>query len=448
MHCLVDRLLNKLLDKRLAPGVQHSSSEATAESADTGEADPVNFVRGPFQNDYASLIKNVPDQFRLAGFEIMISKNSQCRNAKSPMDVGNQFLCFFGEPVIGQISAEQEHIRCSRNFREGVQHRTTGMLPEMDVGGGSDAKFGHRITKRNRPARRTFFERTVDAPIEPSGCVSYPVDDKGEPLDTECAAFYKNAMELLRENNIDFLLGGAYALEAYTGLSRHTKDLDLFLRPEAVDRTLALFEENGYVAEKTFPHWLAKIHFGGNFTDLIYAAGNGLCDVDDSWFARARDDELLGLPVKIMAPEELIWMKAFIQERERYDGADVAHLIQSCAESMDWDHLRGRFDQDWRVLFSHLVLFGYIYPSECHRIPASLMEELTDRLGREQKTAEKARVCRGTLLSRAQYLPDVDERGYRDARLDLRANMTVKDIEHWTAAIEPSDRARVSESSS
>jgi len=32
---------------------------------------------------------------------------------------------------------------------------------------------------------------------------------------------------------------------------------------------------------------------------------------------RARDDELLGVPVKLCAPEEMIWMKLYIMERER-----------------------------------------------------------------------------------------------------------------------------------
>jgi len=46
------------------------------------------------------------------------------------------------------------------------------------------------------------------------------------------------------------------------------------------------------------------------------------------------------------------------------------------------------------------------------------------------------RVCCGTLLSRAQYLVDVQERGYRDGRLHSQSHMGAEDIAHWTAAIE------------
>jgi len=260
-------------------------------------------------------------------------------------------------------------------------------------------------------------------------------------FDAECAAFYKRAIGLLRQGEIPFLLGGAYAVCVYTGLARHTKDVDLFIRAVDLNRALAIFEKDGCRIEKTFPHWLAKVYLGQNVIDLIYAAGNGLGMVDDSWFTRGQDDELLGLPVKVMGPEEIIWMKAFVQERERFDGADIAHMIQSCAESIDWAYLRTRFGADWRVLLSFLVLFGYIYPSERQRVPANLIQELTGLLDNEQTLPFRDRICRGTFLSRAQFLPDVNERGYNDARLEPRTTMTEKDIALWTAAIEKDNRS-------
>ena len=103
----------------------------------------------------------------------------------------------------------------------------------------------------------------------------------------------------------------------------------------------------------------------------------------------------------------MIWMKSYIMERERFDGADVIHLLFSCAAQIDWTHLLMRFGPDWRVLLSHLILFGYIYPSEKDRLPPSIMEELLSRLRSEEPEAES--ICRGTLLSRAQYLTDVRE---------------------------------------
>ena len=58
------------------------------------------------------------------------------------------------------------------------------------------------------------------------------------------------------------------------------------------------------------------------------------------------------------------------------------------------------------------------------------------RLRSEARTGGPERLCRGTLLSRQQYLVDVHEWGFRDARLEERVQMNEKDIADWTDAIE------------
>ena len=256
------------------------------------------------------------------------------------------------------------------------------------------------------------------------------------------AEFYRRSMQVLQNANIPFLIAGAGAVRFYTGVSRQTKDFDLHLRPHHIDGALDAFAHAGYKTEKTFPHWLAKAKRGRNCVDLIFRAGNGLCEVDDSWFERAQDEDVLGVTVKLSAPEDMLWMKAYIMERERYDGADVAHILESCAEKLDWPHLLRRFGPDWRLLLSHLVLFGYIYPSERGRVPVAIMDALISRLRNENSVSGSDRLCRGTLLSRQQYLWDVEERGFRDARLEKRAHMNEGDIAHWTKAIAKETRRK------
>jgi predicted nucleotidyltransferase len=253
---------------------------------------------------------------------------------------------------------------------------------------------------------------------------------------------HRKSMVALQDAGVPFLIGGAYVVEVYAGVSRQTKDFDLYLRPQHVDLGLDALKRAGYKTEKTFPHWLAKAGRGRDCIDLIFRAGNGLCEVDDSWFERAHSSEFLGLEVKLCAPEEMIWMKAYIMERERFDGADIAHVLQSYAEKLDWPHLVRRFGPDWRVLLSHLVLFGYIYPSERGKIPFAVMNDLIGRLRNEGSASGPERLCRGTLLSRKQYLLDIQERGFRDARLEQRVHMDSGDIAHWTKAIPSEERGR------
>src|SRR5438874_2403992 len=253
---------------------------------------------------------------------------------------------------------------------------------------------------------------------------------------------HRRSVVALQDTDIPFLIGGAYVVEVYAGVSRQTKDFDLYLRPQHVDLALDALKRAGYKTKKTFPHWLAKASRGRDHVDMIFRAGNGLCEVEDSWFERAHGHEFLGLSVKLCAPEEMIWMKAYIMERERFDGADIAHILQSCAEKLDWPHLVHRFGPDWRVLLILLVLFGYVYPGERDKIPAAIMDDLIARLKSEKRTAGADRICRGTLLSRKQYLLDIQERGFRDARLQQRVHMNAKDIAHWTRAIAKEEKAR------
>jgi hypothetical protein len=240
-------------------------------------------------------------------------------------------------------------------------------------------------------------------------------------------------MQLLRDNKIDFLVGGAYALAEYTRINRDTKDFDLFLRPAAVEPALEMWRKAGYTADYTFTHWLAKVQSGRVYVDVIFRSGNGLGLVDDLWFDHARDATIFGLEVKIVPPEELIWQKSYIMERERFDGADVAHLLSACAPSLDWNRLVGRFDTDWRVLWSHLILFGFIFPSKRNLLPLELMKEFAARGVREQtEPAPVDPVCNGTLLSRIQYESDL--RDHLDARLVGRSAMTADELQRWVEA--------------
>src|SRR5690606_22414993 len=116
----------------------------------------------------------------------------------------------------------------------------------------------------------------------------------------------------------------------YTGIVRHTKDLDVFLRRSDCDAALRAFSMAGFHAESVYDHWLAKAYCADDFVDLIYNSGNGECPVDDSWFSHARTGTVFGRSVQLVPAEEMIWQKMFIMERERFDGADVNHLIRMC----------------------------------------------------------------------------------------------------------------------
>jgi hypothetical protein len=254
-------------------------------------------------------------------------------------------------------------------------------------------------------------------------------------VETPSREFYREAMEFLARANVPFLVGGAFAFVHQAGIDRSTKDLDIFVRPSDVQRLLRASADAGYEADLFFSHWLAKIRSPSGFVDVIFSSGNGIAVVDDQWFEHASEREVLGVRVLVAPPEESLWSKAFVMERERYDGADVAHIILAHGERLDWRRLIDRFGDHWRVLLAHLVLFGFIYPSQRSQVPAAVIEELMHRLATETHSPDaEDPVCYGTLLSWSQYLGDVLGGAFRDARIRPYGNLTAEEVARWTSA--------------
>src|SRR3546814_15529673 len=65
----------------------------------------------------------------------------------------------------------------------------------------------------------------------------------------QAEAFYAESLRLLKKSHIPFLVAGTFAVSAYTGINRPTKDLDLFCKAGDYPRILTYFQKLGYVTE-------------------------------------------------------------------------------------------------------------------------------------------------------------------------------------------------------
>ena len=240
------------------------------------------------------------------------------------------------------------------------------------------------------------------------------------------AQSYRKAMILLTEAGIPFLLGGAYALAYHSNIVRHTKDLDIFLKPEDRDRALSVLAEGGYRTEIRYDYWLAKAFMGEDMIDLIYRSPNGVNSITDEWLDRAITAEVLGVPVQLCSSEHMVLSKCYVLNNDRNDLADVLHLFLGAAESFNWEYLLKLFSKHPRLLLGHLILFGFVYPSERQVVPSRYMQRLIDEVRSEDATFEP--ICNGTLLSHSQYRKDIQENGFIDGRLLPHGNMTEEDI--------------------
>ncbi|MGI8598756.1 MAG: nucleotidyltransferase [Chitinophagaceae bacterium] len=231
----------------------------------------------------------------------------------------------------------------------------------------------------------------------------------------ESQAFYRKALDLLEESGSDFMLGGAFAMFQYTGIYRDTKDLDVFCKPSEYPAILKHFASKGFETDLYDVRWLAKVYHGEYFIDIIFNTVNNICTVDDSWYEHATEGEFIGKKVKFISAEDLFWCKSYVHNRERFDGADINHLILKRGKELNWERVLFRMEQHWHILLSEIIMFQFVYPSEFHDIiPKWLFDELMSRAQDQYELPPpREKVCRGPIIDNTQYKIDVMEWGYK-----------------------------------
>src|SRR5947209_9576824 len=111
-----------------------------------------------------------------------------------------------------------------------------------------------------------------------------PISSSTEPkFAPEQKRLFRHVLELLNRNGVPYVVSGAFALHAHTGIWRNTKDLDLFLTAEAAARAREVLQQDGFSIEITDPVWLSKARRNDFFVDLITGMSNGIITVDNSW---------------------------------------------------------------------------------------------------------------------------------------------------------------------
>lgn len=242
-----------------------------------------------------------------------------------------------------------------------------------------------------------------------------PVSSSQPPcFAAEQESLFREVIQLMESNRVPFVISGAFALHEHTGIWRDTKDLDFFLPAEEVGRALKVLERDRFQTEVLDPIWLAKAHRNGFFVDLITGMSNGVVRVDYSWIRRASRSHVFDLSVRVLAPEELIASKVFVTRRERFDGADICHVIYGTRGKFDWQRLMSLMGEHWQMLLWSLVLYQYVYPAHTEYVPQQIWDELLHRFRVELKHPNMGIEFRGSLIDEKMFAIDVMEWGKRN----------------------------------
>ena len=232
---------------------------------------------------------------------------------------------------------------------------------------------------------------------------------------------FGEVLHLLSAENIPFAISGAFALQRHTGIWRDTKDLDVFLTDDQIDKAFTALRAHGYETEICDPVWLCKVHRGPYFVDLITGMSNGALSVQPDWIERASSAEVFGVHVKVLAPEELIASKLFVTRRERFDGADIVHVIYGTQGNLDWYRVLQLIGEHWMMLLWALVLYQYCYPAQSHYVPRELWADLISRLNHELDNPNDRASFRGSLIDEKMFAIDVTEWGLADLNTQFRS---------------------------
>jgi hypothetical protein len=232
---------------------------------------------------------------------------------------------------------------------------------------------------------------------------------------------YQDVLRLLTEHQVAFAVSGAFALQEHTRVRRPAKDLDIFLTSETAGIALDILSKHGFRCEVCDSVWLAKAHRNNFFVDFITGMSNAALAVTDVWITRSRPAVVLGVPTRILAAEELLVSKLFVVRRERFDGADIAHIIYTTGGRLDWGQILELSGAHWELLLWTLVLFRYVYPAQSHYVPLLVWTQLVNRLMLKLLNPDPSARFRGSLVDENMFAIDVNEWGLDDLLSEYRA---------------------------
>lgn len=266
--------------------------------------------------------------------------------------------------------------------------------------------------KQNRnPAHPTNEERSVAVKASAvetqiARCASW-----AEHFDPSQWALYKAVIQEAQRRGAPFAVGGGLAAMTYAGQWRDTKDLDLYIlrrdRDELIGATKDLGLHDYYEKQPYDREWIYRSYNGDCIIDLMWAMANQRAQVDESWFQGAQV-ETDGVRFRLLAPEEALWSKLYVLQRDRSDWPDILNLLYGVGPEINYRRVLCNLGSDAPLLAGVLVLFAWLCPARALQFPDWLWKELDlERPARaedDQLTRDRARL----LDTRPWFTPTLD----------------------------------------
>jgi hypothetical protein len=223
-------------------------------------------------------------------------------------------------------------------------------------------------------------------------------------------SLYREVMGEATRRHIPFAIGGGLALMAYAGQLRDTKDVDLYVQPKHREAMIEVVLDTGladyYERVPYDRNWIFRSFRDDLIVDVMWAMANQRAQVDPEWL-NGPSTSVDGIILRLLRPEELLWSKLYVFQRDRCDWPDAINMLYRIGAELDWPHLLDRTAEDTPLLAALVRVFRWISPERCDKIPAAVMQHLgiTEPAPREADSRSRARL----LDSRPWFTPTLKE---------------------------------------
>jgi hypothetical protein len=227
-----------------------------------------------------------------------------------------------------------------------------------------------------------------------------------ERIPDEQRALYEQVVSEARARGVGVAFGGAFAAAVYKGRWRDTKDMDLYVLPEDREEMIEVLTVCGmrdyYDLLPYDRRWIYRGFMDGVIVDIIWAMANQRTTVDARWLTAGPQVHFGGELVRVVPPEELLWSKLYVMQRDRCDWPDILNLLHALGPALDWRHLMDRVGEDAPLLKGVLAVFQWLSPDRAVELPKWIWPALE----RASQRSMQGGCCHADLLdSRPWFRP-------------------------------------------
>jgi hypothetical protein len=143
----------------------------------------------------------------------------------------------------------------------------------------------------------------------------------------------KRASAALRDADVEFMLGGGFAIWARGGPPTD-HDVDLYVRERDALAALEALVDAGFREERPPEDWLYKAWEEDNLVDLVFRPAGG--PVDDEHFARATMMEVNAQRLPVAAIDDVLVTKLLAISEQEPDYRVVLEVARALREQVNW----------------------------------------------------------------------------------------------------------------